>query len=130
MKVEIQSDNRTKRSWLSRFFPSVARMEELATSLQRDVDRLESENARISKERDELFDRTVRLTTGYGINEKMPNIQETTEAMLEAQKKAAGVDFGAELESASIARMLERDRQQKKEEAAPVAAVKPNGSGS
>jgi len=129
MRVDIgTSDNRARKSWLSLLFPSVARLEETVLGLQETVRRLEDENEKIGKERDILFDRAMRLTTGYGINEQMPNIVETTRAIAEQQNKVSNFRLADELERESLQRRINGDREASKSQ--PEEPVKSNGDGS
>lgn len=92
-----ESRPKRPRSWLSWFFGYV-RM------LEYNLDVAEREAERLRRERDSIFDRMVRLTTGFSMAEEMPDAIEVEKRTQEIQKPRNMHDFRGKMTADSLER--------------------------
>lgn len=94
--VETPPPPKRPKSWLSYVFTYV-RM------LEYDLDRQNHEIDKLKAERDAMFDRMVRITTGFGMEEKMPDALEVEKRTRDMQPRTMH-DFRSRMTADSLDR--------------------------
>lgn len=106
LNMEIDSPPKRPKSWLS-WFSGYVRM------LEYELDLRTHEAERLRKERDSIFDRMVRLTTGFGMEEEMPDAIEVEKRTQEVQRPARTMhDFRGQMTAESLDRYETRIKKQ------------------
>ena len=123
LNMEIEYPPKRPKSWLS-WFSGYVRM------LEYEVEAKEFEAKRLRAERDSIFDRLVRLTTGFGMEEEMPDAIEVEKRTQEVQRPARTMhDFRSQMTAESLERYEERIKRDAEadEKARRDAAEKKSG---